>query len=89
MPVRLTFDRLATGLLFLAIFATACVMPAQNDTWWHLRAGQLILAKGGLLGTDPFTYTAAGHAWTTAVMLACSPLFLEPMLRIIAPLIGG
>ena len=34
------------------------------DFWWHLRAGQLILAHGSLLGTDPFTYTAATHQWT-------------------------
>ena len=34
------------------------------DFWWHLRAGQLILAHGGLLATDPFTYTVASHHWT-------------------------
>jgi hypothetical protein len=33
------------------------------DFWWHLRTGQLILARHGLLGTDPFTYTAASHHW--------------------------
>src|SRR5437870_6138531 len=55
--------------LFLAAVLVLAVMPVTRaigdpDFWWHLRAGQLILAKGGLLGTDPFTYTAAGHAWT-------------------------
>ena len=34
------------------------------DFWWHLRAGQLILQHGGLLGNDPFTYTVANHHWT-------------------------
>ena len=34
------------------------------DFWWHLRAGQLIVAHGGLLGTDPFTFTASTHHWT-------------------------
>ena len=34
------------------------------DFWWHLRAGQLIIQHGGLLGNDPFTYTVANHHWT-------------------------
>jgi hypothetical protein len=33
------------------------------DFWWHLRTGQLILDRHGLLGTDPYTYTAIGHVW--------------------------
>jgi hypothetical protein len=33
------------------------------DFWWHLRTGQLIIAGHGLLGTDPFTYTASSHHW--------------------------
>jgi hypothetical protein len=31
-----TFERLMTLLTFLAIAAAALLMPAQNDTWWHL-----------------------------------------------------
>ncbi len=34
------------------------------DFWWHLRSGQLILQDGGLLHTDPFTYTVSSHVWT-------------------------
>jgi hypothetical protein len=34
------------------------------DFWWHLRAGQLIIQHGGLLGNDPFTYTVPTHHWT-------------------------
>jgi hypothetical protein len=34
------------------------------DFWWHLRTGQLIVAGGSLLSTDPFTYTVASHHWT-------------------------
>src|SRR5438309_948854 len=57
-----------SGLLLSAVMVLA-LMPVTRtiqdpDFWWHLRAGQLILAKGALLGTDPFTYTVAGHAWT-------------------------
>ena len=62
-------DLVSPGGLFLSAVMILAVMPVTRaigdpDFWWHLRAGQLILAKGGLLGTDPFTYTAAGHAWT-------------------------
>ena len=44
------------------------LMPATSairdpDFWWHLRTGQLILDRGSLLGTDPFTYTASDHHW--------------------------
>jgi hypothetical protein len=55
--------------LFLAAVMVLAIMPVTRtiqdpDFWWHLRAGQLILAKGALLGTDPFTYTVASHHWT-------------------------
>jgi hypothetical protein len=58
-----TFDRLAVALLFLAMLATACVMPAQNDTWWHLRVGQEIWKLRWPLFTDTFSFTASGAPW--------------------------
>ena len=45
-PRSLTFDRFAEALFFIAVGFTACLMPAQNDTWWHLRAGQVNLNQG-------------------------------------------
>lgn len=55
--------------LFLSAALVILLLPITSiihdpDFWWHLRAGQLILAHGGLLGTDPFTFTVPGHAWT-------------------------
>ena len=55
--------------LFLSAALVIILLPITSiihdpDFWWHLRAGQLILAHGGLLGTDPFTFTVPGHAWT-------------------------
>jgi hypothetical protein len=55
--------------LFLSAALVILLLPITSiihdpDFWWHLGAGQLILAHGGLLGTDPFTFTAAGHTWT-------------------------
>ena len=63
MIERFTFDRLGTTLLFVAIAAVACMMPAQNDTWWLLRAGQDIWAAHRVLLTDTYSHTAFGAAW--------------------------
>jgi len=55
--------------LFLAAVLVIMALPVTRtiqdpDFWWHLRAGQLIIQHGGLLGNDPFTYTVANHHWT-------------------------
>jgi hypothetical protein len=57
------------GGLFLSAVLLAAAFPVTSairdpDFWWHLRSGQLILQRGGLLPTDPFTYTVSSHAWT-------------------------
>jgi hypothetical protein len=65
-----TFDRLTSpGGLFLSAVLLAAAFPLTSpirdpDFWWHLRSGQLILQTGGLLPTDPFTYTVSSHVWT-------------------------
>ena len=67
---RSLVDRLTSPAgLFLTAVLVAAAFPVTSairdpDFWWHLRSGQLILQQGGLIHTDPFTYTAAGHAWT-------------------------
>ena len=60
---RFTFDRLQTTLLFLAIATAACLMPAQHDTWWLLRAGHDMWAAGHVLLTDTFSHTVSGAFW--------------------------
>jgi hypothetical protein len=63
-------DRLTSpGGLFLSAVMLAAAFPLTSpirdpDFWWHLRSGQLILQSGGLLHTDPFTYTVSSHVWT-------------------------
>ena len=59
----LTFDRFATAMFFLAVVATACVMPAQSDTWWQLRAGQLMVTTGEFALRDAFSHTVNGGYW--------------------------
>jgi hypothetical protein len=58
-----TFNRLAIALLFIAIASAACLMPAQNDTFWHLRAGFEAWHGGTPLYRDIFSHTAYGHYW--------------------------
>jgi tetratricopeptide (TPR) repeat protein len=68
-------DRVCSGLsnrltdtgLFLFLGATAFALGYQEladpDFWWHLRAGQWILANGVVPRTDPFTFGSMGRPW--------------------------
>jgi len=58
----ISFDRLTVSLLFIALFARACRSPAQNDTWWHLRAGEDIW-QGLWPTTERWSYTVRGGFW--------------------------
>jgi hypothetical protein len=60
---RFTFDRLLTTLLFLALAVAAGLMPAQNDTWWQLRAGRDMWHAHVVLLRDTFSHTALGSPW--------------------------
>jgi len=59
----LSFSRLVIGLLFTAIVLTACLMPAQGDTFWHLRAGQDIWRTHHVPLVESYSHTAAGRFW--------------------------
>jgi hypothetical protein len=59
----LTFDQLATSLLMGAVVTTACLMPAQADTYWHLRAGQEIWRTLRVPLDEHYSFTAAGRFW--------------------------
>ena len=58
----ITFERLALGALFVMLFARAAQAPAQNDTWWHLRAGRDIW-HGVFPTVERWSFTARGHGW--------------------------
>lgn len=56
-----------------AVFASGSVAP--NDLWWHLRAGEWMLAHRAIPRVDLFSYTRAGapwfyQAWLAEVLLA-------------------
>jgi hypothetical protein len=38
-------------------------LPADTDTWWHLRSGQYIVENHTVPTADPFSHTRAGAAW--------------------------
>ncbi len=59
----LTRNRLVIGIVFISIFTMAIRYPAGHDTWWHLRAGEMMLETQTILSSDPFSHTKMGHDW--------------------------
>jgi len=59
----LTLPRLLTIIVFIAIFTMAVRVPADSDTWWHLRSGQYIVENMSIPTTDPFSHTRLGQLW--------------------------
>jgi hypothetical protein len=60
---RLEREQFQLSLLFVAIAAAACLMPAQTDTWWQLRTGEEMWRSGRVMLHDQFTHTVAGKRW--------------------------
>lgn len=77
-------DRYLLGGLtsLLALFAT--FSPIRNyDYWWHLKTGALVLERGSVPTSDPFSFTAAGapwidHEWLFQVLLYLGHQHLGP-----------
>jgi hypothetical protein len=59
----MTFSALRVVLFFVAVAATACLMPAQADTYWHLRAGQDLFRTGQVPLVETYSHTARGLPW--------------------------
>ncbi len=68
--------RLATLILFVAVFAMAARAPADTDTWWHLQAGRVTLESGRILQTDVFSHTRQGRPWVNHSWLSQVILYL-------------
>jgi hypothetical protein len=61
-------------ILFFGIYLTSGIIALDPDFGWHIRMGQIILAKG-IPVADPFSYTMANypivdHEWLTNVFIA-------------------
>lgn len=65
LPPRegLTFAQTRVALLMIAVAATAALMPAQSDSYWHLRAGYDLARTGHVPLADTYSYTARGLPW--------------------------
>lgn len=61
---------LFTGLAAFALAAFAPAILNDGDTYWHIRAGEWMIAHGAVLRADPFSYTVAGAPWHTAEWLS-------------------
>jgi hypothetical protein len=58
-----TSHHVARWSAFVGLIVAACLMPANADTYWHLRAGQDIARSGQVSLVDRYSYTAAGQPW--------------------------
>ena len=67
---------MAVAMLFVAFALRAALMPAQNDTFWHLRAGADIWATGAIPRVDHYSHTFAGAPWPDHEWLAQAAMFL-------------
>ena len=54
-----TDDNLPFVLAALALCGIALVLPAQADTFYHLRSGKAMWDTGWFLTHEPFSYTAS------------------------------
>jgi hypothetical protein len=61
---------LFAGLAAFAVAAFASGLLNDSDTYWHIRAGEWMLAQHQLLRADVFSYTASGTPWHTQEWLA-------------------
>ncbi len=59
----LTTHNLLIAIVFVAVFTMAVRIPADSDTWWHLRSGQYIVKNLTIPTADPFSHTQAGKLW--------------------------
>jgi hypothetical protein len=58
----------AASVVVVAFFGAALLPRAtwpliDPDVWWHIRAGDEVLATGRVPATDSWSLTAAGHPW--------------------------
>jgi len=59
----LRFSHLVRALAILSILSMSVSPSADTDTWWHLRAGELIIERGEIIQSDPFSSTQQGEQW--------------------------
>jgi len=63
-------ESLFLAVVMLLVFSIATITPADNDMWWHLRAGDEMWHQGKIILHDAFSYTRAGALWVNAFWLS-------------------
>ena len=58
------FVALAPALFMFALIPFAPALISDGDPYWHIAAGEWILAHGAIPTTDPFSHTFQGAPWT-------------------------
>lgn len=68
-------ETLMLVICLLLVWIISARAPLDTDMWWHLRAGESMLASGRPLLTDIFSFTRGGegwmnHSWLSEVLMA-------------------
>ncbi|HVB55828.1 MAG TPA: hypothetical protein VNE63_05255 [Candidatus Acidoferrales bacterium] len=58
-----SFPAMLASLLVGAVFAAGRTFHVDPDLWWHIKAGETILATHHWPTTDPYSFTVAGQPW--------------------------
>jgi hypothetical protein len=53
----------AWSVAALAAIGVVAHRVIPDDQWWHIATGRLILARGSIPDTDPFSFTFYGERW--------------------------
>jgi hypothetical protein len=70
-------DRILLGSLLLVLALVTTLSPIRNyDYWWHLKTGALVVERGEVPRSDPYSFTAAGTPWVDHEWLAQVVMFL-------------
>jgi hypothetical protein len=71
-----SFQRLVYWITILAVFAMSARISMDNDSWWHLRAGQWIVEHRTVPKVDEFSYTRLGQSWQYPGWLVEAPMYI-------------
>jgi hypothetical protein len=63
MTSLLDTRRVFVAIVAIGLFAMAARSVTDQDVWWHLRTGQLILQNHALFHADPYSFTRLGQPW--------------------------
>jgi hypothetical protein len=76
-PAPRRSDRVLLGGLLLVLALVTTLSPIRNyDYWWHLKTGALVVERGEVPRSDPYSFTAAGTPWVDHEWLAQVAMFL-------------